>query len=117
MLEGEVLPVVQAARPDDPIPVFAVGDVAAGDQQLFAGVSPDCRSVERRPLDPPPALREEMPAPDRIVITGTTPGHPILVRVSYHPRWRAATGEKIWLAGPSFMLVFPARRSRRALLR
>ena len=44
---------------------------------------------------------------DRITITGCRPGIPVLVRISYHPRWKALTGEKVWLAGPSFMLVFP----------
>ena len=44
---------------------------------------------------------------DRITITGTKPGYPILVRISYHPRWQALTGEKVWIAGPTFMLVFP----------
>jgi hypothetical protein len=27
--------------------------------------------------------------------------------MSFHPRWRSTTGERIWLAGPAFMLVFP----------
>jgi hypothetical protein len=44
---------------------------------------------------------------ERITIENTRPGHPVLIRVSYHPRWQATTGEKVWLAAPSFMLVFP----------
>jgi len=48
-----------------------------------------------------------MEAPDRITVTGCRPGHPVLIRISYHPRWRTLTGERVWLAGPSFMLVVP----------
>jgi hypothetical protein len=95
------------AGPDDPIPVFAER-VTPDEERLFAGVSSDLpETMAPRPLGPAPALHEEMPAPDRLVITGTTPGHPVLIRISYHPRWHARTGERIWLAGPSFMLVFP----------
>src|SRR5207247_1086379 len=39
--------------------------------------------------------------------TAGRPGHPVLIRISYHPRWKATTGERVWLAAPSFMLVFP----------
>lgn len=97
----------RTATPADVVPVFAE-HATPEEERLFAGVTPDLSAPpERRELGPPPELREEMPAPDRIVITGARPGHPILVRISYHPRWHAVTGERIWLAGPSFMLVFP----------
>ena len=95
------------AGPDDPTPVFAK-DVADDERGLFAGVVDDVRGeLPRRPLGPPPVLEERMEAPDRITVTGCRPGHPVLVRISYHPRWRSLTGEKVWLAGPSFMLVVP----------
>ena len=95
------------AGPDDPTPVFteALDDA---DRALFAGVVDDVRDpLPRKPLDAPPVLEERMDATDRLTVTGTRPGHPILIRISYHPRWKALTGEKIWLAGPSFMLVVP----------
>src|SRR5262245_66332098 len=63
--------------------------------------------MPHRSRGPVPQLTEHMAAQDRIRIDGTRPGHPVLIRISYHPRWKALTGEKIWLAGPSFMLVFP----------
>ena len=94
-------------QPGDVVPVFSE-HVAPEEEALFAAVStglPD--TFVRQPLPESPALREEMPTPDRLVLTGARPGHPVLIRISYHPRWQALTGEKIWLAGPSFMLVFP----------
>jgi tetratricopeptide (TPR) repeat protein len=94
------------AGPEDPTPVFVAH---AGDEErrAFATVVdglPD--ELPRQPLGPPPKLEEQLET-DRITITGARPGHPILIRISYHPRWRALTGERIWLAGPSFMLVVP----------
>jgi hypothetical protein len=95
------------ARPEDPVPVF----VAEADDearrtfgQVFSGLP---SQIPAKPLPPPPALHEEMPTQERVVITGARPGQPILIRMSYHPRWRTTTGERVWLAAPSFMLVVP----------
>ena len=62
--------------------------------------------LPRHPLPEPPAIRERLEA-ERITIRGCRPGHPVLIRVSYHPRWKALGGEHVYLAGPSMMLVFP----------
>ncbi len=96
----------KTATPEDVLPVFT-DKVEPGDEQLFAAVSEGLpKEFPNKPLGPPPPIQEVM-GNDRITITGCTPGHPILVRISYHPRWHALTGEKVWLAGPTFMLVFP----------
>lgn len=39
------------------------------------------------------------------------PGHPLLVKVSYHPRWRADDGSPILEAAPALMLLVPAHES------
>ncbi len=96
------------AGPDDVVPVFArADDVTSEEGAHFAWAG------DELPAQPPvrnlgvmPALRETM-EPERLIIEGAAPGHPVLVRISYHPRWKATTGERVWLAGPSFMLVFP----------
>lgn len=44
---------------------------------------------------------------ERLRMTTDRPGCPHLVRMSYHPKWRALTGERIYLVEPFFMLVFP----------
>jgi hypothetical protein len=97
------------AEPGAPVPVFGptpVGSEAAG----FAGVFDALpKEPPRRPLPPPPALEERIDV-DRISVSGCRPGHPLLIRVSYHPRWRALTGETVFLAGPNLMLVFPRGR-------
>ncbi len=96
------------AAPGDPVPVLAVGAVSAEEEQQFSGVFDTLpRTLPHEPLPgSPPPLVETLDT-DRITVTGARPGHPILVRVSFHPRWRAATGERVWLAAPNFMLVFP----------
>ena len=96
------------AGPDDVVPVFARADAVSPEEHAqFAGVSNELPAeMPVRELGALPSLRETVD-PERITIEGCTPGHPILVRISYHPRWKATTGERVWLAGPSFMLVFP----------
>jgi hypothetical protein len=96
----------KTATPESVLPVFTT-KVEPGDEKLFAAVSEGMPAeMPHEALPTPPVLHEEM-GNDRITITGCSPGHPILVRISYHPRWRALTGEKVWIGGPTFMLVFP----------
>jgi tetratricopeptide (TPR) repeat protein len=94
------------AGPADPVPVLATdgtGNEGAEFAAMLTELPPD---VPRQALPAAPALHEELDT-DRVVVTGTRPGHPILIRISYHPRWEAVTGERVWLAAPNFMLVFP----------
>ncbi|MBU1168052.1 MAG: tetratricopeptide repeat protein [Proteobacteria bacterium] len=44
---------------------------------------------------------------DEILIDQATPGQPLLVKVSYHPNWHVRGADKIYLASPGFMLVYP----------
>lgn len=50
---------------------------------------------------------------DEIRIKTSQPGLPILIKVSYHPNWRVEGAKKIFLATPSFMLVYPETREIR----
>jgi len=94
------------ARPGDPLPVFAES-ASEEEKRAFPMVYSEVpREIPRQPLAEPPALHEEM-GTDRITVSGCRPGHPVLIRISYHPRWKATTGERVWLAAPSFMLVVP----------
>jgi TolA-binding protein len=94
------------AGPEAALPVFASPSSGA-EETAFAGafdtVPGDPPSVA---LPAPPTIEEEIGV-DRVRVTGCRPGHPLLIRISYHPRWRARTGERIWQAGPNLMLVFP----------
>ena len=50
---------------------------------------------------------------EAIEITTNRPGHPLLVKVSYHPRWRAVGADGPWLVSPSLMLVVPRETTSR----
>jgi hypothetical protein len=41
------------------------------------------------------------------------PGHPLLVKISYHPRWRAFGAAGPFLVSPGLMLIVPNRRDVR----
>ncbi len=45
--------------------------------------------------------------PEEIRIRTSRPGHPLLVKVSYHPRWRAEGADGPYLVSPALMLVVP----------
>jgi hypothetical protein len=77
-------------------------------------------TVGRDPWAPPP----EVPLPagvevtetveaESIRITTSRPGHPLLVKVSYHPRWRAEGADGPYLTSPGLMLVMPRQREVR----
>ena len=40
-------------------------------------------------------------------ITTSRPGHPLLVKISYHPRWRAEGADGPYLVSPGLMMVVP----------
>lgn len=77
-----------------------------GDRDRFAAI---VRELQPEPprvaLPPAPEVREAI-GPDRIEIQ--TPGRgPLLIKVSYHPNWRVEGAERVHLAAPAFMLVYP----------
>lgn len=51
-------------------------------------------------------VRSEIEA-ERIRIHTDTVGHPLLVKVSYHPRWRAHGADGPYLIAPGLMMVVP----------
>ena len=44
---------------------------------------------------------------EEIRIRTSRPGHPLLIKVSYHPRWRAEGADGPYLVSPALMLVVP----------
>ncbi len=65
-----------------------------------------------RPLPAGVEVTETFEA-ESIRITTSRPGHPLLVKVSYHPRWRAVGADGPYLASPGFMLIVPRQRDVR----
>jgi len=50
---------------------------------------------------------------EEIRIRTDRPGHPLLVKVSYHPRWRVSGAAGPYLVSPGLMLVVPTQRDVR----
>lgn len=55
-------------------------------------------------LDVEVAVRVEA---EELRIATNRPGHPLLVKISYHPRWRAEGADGPYLVSPGLMLVVP----------
>jgi hypothetical protein len=58
------------------------------------------------PLPPGVEVRSTVAA-ESITIHTSRPGHPLLVKVSYHPRWRAVGADGPFLVAPALMMVIP----------
>ncbi len=88
---------------DVPIVRAGQGDTAgAGWAQVTS--LPD--RMPRLPLPEGVVVTSEL-EPEEIRIHTSRPGHPLLVKVSYHPRWHVEGADAVWLASPSFMLLVP----------
>jgi hypothetical protein len=88
--------------------VFPV-NVDAHELTRFRSVLPeDLTALPHRPM----VLPDAGPVQSRLTqdtIEFETPyvGHPHLIKVSYHPNWHVEGASTIYLASPSFMLVYP----------
>jgi len=51
-------------------------------------------------------ITEEL-RPEEVVFTTAHVGYPHLIKISYHPNWQVVGAKRIYLASPSFMLVYP----------
>jgi hypothetical protein len=56
---------------------------------------------------PPGVEVEERVEPERVTIRTNRVGHPLLVKISYHPRWRATGARGPYLVSPALMMVVP----------
>lgn len=50
---------------------------------------------------------------ESLTLRTNRPGHPLLVKVSYHPRWRAEGADGPYLVSPALMLVIPRQATVR----
>jgi len=55
----------------------------------------------------------EIIGPEEIIMETPHIGRPHLVRISYHPNWHVEGAERIYMASPSFMLIYPTREKVR----
>jgi hypothetical protein len=93
-------------RGDFAVPLVFQERERPGDRQRFAAVVRELPpELPRVALPPAPEVRETI-GPDRIEIQTSGRG-PLLIKISYHPNWRVEGAERVHLAAPAFMLVYP----------
>jgi len=66
----------------------------------------------KNPIGQNAGIREII-GPEEIIIETPHIGRPHLVRISYHPNWHVEGAERIYLASPSFMLIYPTQEKVR----
>ncbi|HEY6555048.1 MAG TPA: 6-pyruvoyl-tetrahydropterin synthase-related protein, partial [Vicinamibacteria bacterium] len=79
------------------------------DDPQFSLVEPDeWLAPPERPLAEAETVRATaVLEPERIRISTNRVGHPLLVKVSYHPRWKAEHADGPFLVSPALMLIVP----------
>lgn len=98
-------------RPDqeDVFLAFA-GHGRESDRRLFRYRTSDLHKVKVHPYPPNDIKVTSRLYPERIEIETSEIGHPLLIKISYHPNWRVTGAERIYMASPSFMLIFPTEK-------
>jgi hypothetical protein len=82
---------------------------------------PDPRFAEERDPWLPPQVQplpggvtvREVMGLESLEVTTSRPGHPLLVKISYHPRWRAEGAAGPYLVSPALMMIVPERETVR----
>jgi tetratricopeptide (TPR) repeat protein len=80
--------------------------------QSFSAEELDLRLLPAEPFGYGVNLRETVRSKEILIETDRV-GHPLLIKVSFHPNWHVEGAEVIHLASPGFMLVFPEQENIR----
>ena len=89
------------------VPIVYKNKVEKGDALRFHTVgTPDVKRLPKESVDGYGLLKETV-SEEEIVIEGTSPGKPLMVKISYHPNWKVEGADKIYLVSPAFMLIYP----------
>lgn len=94
------------------MPEKSPGEYVRGLPEWTAGGDGNAlESMPRVPLEAPEGVPVEASAElgdNHIDVVTNRPGHPLLVKVSYHPDWRIAEGTgELYAVSPAFMLLVP----------
>ncbi len=93
------------------VPLVFAPREQAGDLGRFAAMGPTPPEALPRAALPPAKVSSRVGWQEiRITTDRLTP---LLVKVSYHPNWKVEGAERVFLASPAFMLVFPNRHELR----
>lgn len=94
-------------RGDLSVPIVFKDKFGDKDLQRFHVMNePDISRLPREPLETFVPLKETV-SEDEILIQGAPKGRPLLIKIAYHPNWKVEGADRIYLASPAFMLVYP----------
>lgn len=93
-------------------PLIVAGDNTPGDYwktvPVFEGAPEDIPEIPISGPDEDGIEADAVLSKNRISVTTSKPGHPLWLKISYHPRWRISEGAgELYPASPSFMLLVP----------
>ncbi|HEY5906397.1 MAG TPA: 6-pyruvoyl-tetrahydropterin synthase-related protein, partial [Vicinamibacteria bacterium] len=84
--------------------------VFSDDPGLFTPEPDEWLAPPVSPLEPGVVVEETLEA-ESLTIRTNRPGHPLLVKMAYHPRWRAEGALGPFLAAPALMVVVPQQET------
>ena len=91
------------------VPLAFVKQADDADRRRFSQIAHSLDEMRRMPLHAPDCRVNETIRNDEILIDTTCLNRPLLVKMSYHPNWKAEGADRVYLAAPSFMLIFPTQ--------
>jgi hypothetical protein len=100
--------------PKDVFLAFAK-EASAVDGRRFARIVAEMPTPEKIPYDDRNVEVRSVIQEETIEIETSKIGHPLLIKISYHPNWRVEGADRIYLVSPSFMLVFPTSHQVRLI--
>ncbi|MEA3254573.1 MAG: 6-pyruvoyl-tetrahydropterin synthase-related protein [Candidatus Altiarchaeota archaeon] len=87
-------------------PLVFVKEFSQDDLKRFKSSTERLDGIVKTPTEVDCSVEEEI-LNEVIRIKTSCPGMPHIIRVSYHPNWKVEGADKVYLASPSFMLIFP----------
>lgn len=79
------------------------------DRGIFKQIVSDLDDVKSVPYPAKNLKVKSVIRDESIEIETSEIGHPLLIKVSYHPNWRVQGADKIYFVSPCFMLIFPEK--------
>lgn len=81
----------------------------SGDHNRFLTAADlDVTHMPREPVIGSPSVDlKETVTEEEVLIQGASVGQPLLIKIAYHPNWEVDGADRIYLAAPGFMLIYP----------
>jgi hypothetical protein len=102
-----------AGRKSNEIFLVFEKQMGVGDKERFGEVVSDLDDVKAIPFTEKNVRVKSVVNDESIEIKTSAVGHPLLVKVSYHPNWKVDGADKIYFVSPCFMLIYPTKNEVR----